>query len=89
MKTQDLISIKVKCHSGYKADEYPLLFYWDNICFEIQELLDRWYEKGLNPDFPATNYFKVKTMDQKVYILKHEPNTDKWFLLIWGESINL
>ena len=85
----DLIPIKVECHSGYKTDEYPKYFYWDNLRFEIMEILDRWYQGDLNPEFPPANYFKVKTDDQKIYILKHEVQTDKWFLWIHGESMNL
>ena len=89
MNTQDLISIKVESHSGYKANDYPVSFYWDSIRFDIKEILDRWYQGDLNPEFPPAFYFKVKTSDDKVYILKHETNSDRWFLWIRGESINL
>ena len=86
---KDLIKIQVESHSGYKANEYPVSFYWENIRFEIQEIVDRWYEKGVNSDFPAANYFKVKTGDEKIYLLKHEVKKDQWFLWIRGEAINL
>ena len=86
---KDLIQIKVECHSGYKADEYPKCFYWDNIRFEIKAVLDRWYQGDRNADFPVTNYFKVCTTDEKIYILKHETKEDKWYLWIHGESMNL
>ncbi len=85
----DLVEIKVKCHSGYASNEYPLYFYWDNIRFEINDVLDRWYQADHNHDFPPANYFKVKTKDGKIYILKYEKVSDKWFLYIHGESINL
>ena len=85
----DLFPIKVVCHSGYKADEYPLHFYWNNIRFEIKEILDRWYQGDRNPDFLSTNYFKVGTADGKIFILKHEIKPDKWYLWIHGESMNL
>jgi hypothetical protein len=38
--TTELIPIEVECHSGYKADEYPKCFYWDNNRFEIQQVTD-------------------------------------------------
>ena len=85
----DLIEVKVRCHSGYKSDEYPACFYWDNIRFDIKDILDRWYQGDLNPEFPAAYYFKVKTNDEKVYILKHEDTSDKWYLWIQGEMMNL
>ena len=86
---KDLIPIKVVCHSGFKADEYPKSFYWDNIKFEIKEILDRWYQDDQNPDFQSAIYFKVLTSDDKTYLIKHEQNRGNWFLLIYGESINL
>ncbi len=85
----DLIEIKVVCHSGYKADEYPVSFYWDNIRFEIEEIEDRWYQGEQKPEFSAAVYFKVRTTKKKIYILKHEIQRDKWYLWIRGESINL
>ena len=86
---KDLIAIKVECKAGYKADEYPVRFYWDNMSFEIEEIVDRWYQGEQNPAFPAANYFKVRTSDEKTYILKHETKTDKWYLLVRGETIIL
>jgi len=85
----DLVEISVDCHSGYTSDEYPVCFHWDSIRFEITEILDRWYQGNLNPDVPPANYFKVRTNDNKVYIIKHMSDSDKWFLWIHGESINL
>lgn len=89
MKVQDLIPVKVECHAGYKADEYPMRFYWENIRLEIEEIMDRWYHGNQNPEFPAANYFKVRTADEKIFMLKHETENDKWFLWIRGESMNL
>lgn len=86
---KDLVKIEVKCHSGYKADEYPIFFYWENTKFEINEILDRWYQGETNPDFPASDYFKVRTPDEKIYILMHEKQSDEWYLWIKGESMNL
>lgn len=86
---KDLIPVKVFCHSGYRANEYPVHFYWDNVRFEIKEIIDRWYQGDLNPDLPAANYFKVRTNDGKIYILKFEIKTDKWYLWVHGESMNL
>lgn len=86
---RDLIKIKTECHAGYKAGEYPKRFYWDDICFEIEEILDRWYQGDLNPEFKPASYFKVRTTGQKTYILKHETESDRWFLWIKGESMNL
>ena len=86
---KDLFLVKVESYSGYKADEYPQRFYLDDMRFDIEEVLDRWYQQDLNPEFPEADYFKVLTTDKKCYILKHETKKDQWFLWIRGERINL
>lgn len=86
---RDLFLVKVECYSGYKADEYPKRFFLDDLQFEVEEVLDRWYQGDLNPEFPAADYFKVLTSDKKTYILKHETKSDRWYLWIRGERINL
>jgi hypothetical protein len=85
----DLIPVKVECHSGYKADEYPKRFWWDSVQFEITEILDRWYQGDNSPEFPAANYFKIRTTNDKTFILKQELQNGNWYLWIKGESLHL
>ncbi len=75
-----LIPIEVECHSGYKADEYPKYFSRDDKRYEIREITDRWYQGETNPEFPASNYFKVETTNGDQYIIKHDLESDKWYL---------
>ena len=75
-----LIPIKVECHSGFKADEYPKCFYRDNNRIEITEITDRWYQGDANPEWLVSNYFKVITADGNQYIIKHELTEDNWYL---------
>ena len=78
----EFIPIMVECHSGYKADEYPKCFYWDNKRFEIQEISDRWYQGDINPELPVSNYFKILTDSGEIFIIKHDIEKDKWFLYL-------
>jgi len=77
----NLIPIKVECHAGSKADEYPVCFYIGKIKFEITDIADRWYQAKATPDWPIANYFKVRTAGKNIYILKHEHKSDQWFLV--------
>lgn len=77
----NLIPIKVECHAGYKSDEYPICFSMGNIKFEIMEIADRWYQAKATPDWPVADYFKVRTVGKSIYILKHELDSDQWFLV--------
>jgi hypothetical protein len=75
-----LIPIEVECHAGYKADEYPKCFIRNNDRFEIHQITDRWYQGDNNPEYPVSNYFKVNTTCRKQYIIKHDLESDKWYL---------
>ncbi|UCG28253.1 MAG: hypothetical protein JSV24_02515 [Bacteroidales bacterium] len=76
----ELIPIKVECHSGYKADEYPKCFYWNNVRFKITEIIDRWYQGDRDPELPVSNYFRVTTSCGGSYIIKHDLKNDEWYL---------
>jgi hypothetical protein len=82
-----LIPVKVQCHSGYKANEYPICFYWENIKLEIKEIADRWYQTQETPDSPVADYFKVRTAGKNIYILKHELKSDQWFVVSPDKSV--
>lgn len=82
-----LVPIIVECHAGYKAGEYPICFYWMNIRFEIQEISDRWYQAQITPESPLSNYFKIRTSNKSIFILKHDLETDSWFLVTPEEPV--
>jgi hypothetical protein len=79
---KQVIPIKVECHSGYKADEYPKCFHWNNDRYEIVEILDRWYQGELDPEQPVSNYFKVDTDRDGPFIIKHVIAADEWYLYL-------
>ena len=80
----ELVQINVECHAAYRADEYPKCFYWNEKRFEIKEISDRWYHHDLNPEWPVANYFKVNTTCNKLCLIKHEIEADKWYLVkVW------
>jgi len=83
----NLVPIKVECHSGYKADEYPIYYFLENTKFEITKVSDRWFQAEPSPGLPVADYFKVCTAGNHEYIIKHELLSDKWFLVINEEPV--
>ena len=63
--------IHVECYSGYKANERPVAFTYQGRRREVEEIIDHWYEGGVDPGRPATDYFKVKTTDGEIFILRY------------------
>ncbi len=75
-----LIPIQVECYAGYKADETPRRICWENQWIEVQENLDRWYQGAGDPEWPMADYFRVLAGDGHEYLLKHDCESDEWYL---------
>ena len=60
-----------------RAWQYSFVCVYD--C-KILEILDRWYEDGIEPGKPAADYFKVNA-EGGIYILPYTAETDTWFVL--------
>ena len=74
--------ILVECYSGYKVNERPVAFTHCGRRFEVIEILDRWYEGGIDAGRPAIDYFKVRTSDGQVFILRYLSLFDAWSVQI-------
>jgi hypothetical protein len=72
---------QVDCYSGYKINERPVAFTFHGGRMDIFDILDRWYEGGVNPEHPAVDYFKVKTRDGGIFILRYEAAPDSWMVI--------
>jgi hypothetical protein len=75
-----LIAIQVQCYAGVKADETPRRFTWEERTIEVSEVLDRWYQVESQPEWPRADYFKVRATDEREFLLKHDLESDEWFL---------
>jgi hypothetical protein len=67
------LPVHVDAYSGHKANERPLSFYLDEETYDIASIEDRW----LDPD---AEYFKVRTTDAKVFLLRYAEREDAWTL---------
>lgn len=75
-----LTPVKVQCYAGFKGDEEPRLFIFYQRIIEIEEIVDRWYQVESKPEWPRANYFRVRGSDQRIYMLKHDLESDEWYL---------
>lgn len=75
-----LCPIQVECYAGAKADETPRRFLWEGVWREVTEVGDRWHQIESLPEWPRANYFKVRASDGHDYLLKHDLESDAWFL---------
>jgi hypothetical protein len=76
----ELFPVEVESHSGYKSDEYPKCFYWNLVKYDIQEIIDRWYQRENTPEWPVSDYFRIMSTSGEQFLLKHDLERDEWFL---------
>ncbi|MBI2294993.1 MAG: hypothetical protein HYU76_02885 [Betaproteobacteria bacterium] len=78
MSERDL-TIRVECYAGYRGEETPRRFYLGPCRVEVVEVLDRW----LAPDH---RYFKLKSDDGAIYIVRHDVSSGHWELTMFSAS---
>ena len=76
----ELIPTDVQCHAGYKADETPRRFFWTDQWLDVSEVVDRWHQGDRDPEWPTADYFKVIDGDGREFLLKHDLESDDWYL---------
>jgi hypothetical protein len=70
--------IRVECYSGYKANERPAAFTYQGRRWKVAEVIDRWYEGGIEPERTEASYFKVRTPEGYIFLLRYLPLSDVW-----------
>ncbi len=78
----DFEQITVECYSGYKVNERPVTFIYRDRRWRITEIIDRWYEGGTEPGRPALDYFKVRTEEGEIFLLRYNSLFDAWSVSI-------
>ena len=76
--------ILVESYSGYTANERPVAFTFRERRWEVDQIVDRWYEGGLEPGRPQVTYFKVRTAEGTVFLLLYVSLFDAWS--VWSEE---
>lgn len=71
-------AIQVECYSGYRVNERPTAFTFRDRRREVREIVDRWYEGSTDPSRPEISYFKVRTTDGRIFLLRYLSLFDSW-----------
>ena len=75
-------SVDVECYSGYRANERPVAFIFQDRRWQVEEIIDRWYEGEVQSNEPALDYFKVRTVEGRVFLLRYNSLFDAWSIRI-------
>ena len=76
---EDILTIRVECYAGYRAEQTPQRFYIGERKIEVSEVIDSWLS-------PEQKYFKVRGDDEGIYILCYDVNKDTWQLRLFDSG---
>lgn len=66
--------IHVMGYSGYRLNERPLYFVFENHRLEVENVIDHWHGQDYD-------YFKVAADNGRIYLLKWHRVDDVWFVV--------
>ena len=75
------VPINVECYAGGRAAETPRAVHLAGERFAVADIVDRWYEGGVDPTVPRAEYFKVRTDQDAVFVIRYEPESHAWYLV--------
>jgi hypothetical protein len=78
----ELELVTVFTRDEYREAQEPIGFIWREKRYKIEQVVDRWYEGHKDPTRMPLRYFKVKTSDGDVFILRYHEFFRTWSILI-------
>ena len=70
------MEVRVECYADETGEEMPRRLLFDGRTLEVVEAMDRWLALG-------HRYFKVRTVDGAIYILRHDIPLQRWELVMF------
>lgn len=62
------MKVTVECYSGRKADERPVRFWLGERQYQVEAVLDQWYD-------PESISYKVRAEDGHLYVVRQRTST--------------
>lgn len=74
--------IEVVTRDEYREAQEPVRFEWRGSVYEIVQILDRWYEGYADSRRVPLRYFRVKTDEGEVFILRYNELFAAWGIMV-------
>jgi len=72
--------IEVESYAGYQGEESPRAFSHFGQKHVVSEILDRWYEESRKTPADRYNYFKVRSTNGQIFLIRYSPGFQTWAL---------
>ena len=78
----ELEHISVSTRDEYQGAQEPVGFEWRGRRYVVVEILDRWYEGRMDSSRMPLRYFKVRTEEGKVFLLRYHEFFTAWSVVV-------
>jgi len=75
-------SIEVLTRDEYKGAQEPVSFIWRGKEHQVEQVLDRWYEGGIDSARLPMLYFRVRTGAGEVFLIRYHEFFRAWSILM-------
>ena len=76
-----LCRVEVEAYAGYRGQQEPRSFTYGGCVRRVAEIVDRWYEGGLDPRAPKLDYFRISTEGGGTFLLRYNSLFNAWALV--------
>ena len=74
--------IDVVSYCGYRPNERPISFVFQEKTWEVIEILERWHEGSKKAGAPTYSFFKINTISGNQFILRYNNRYKTWAIKI-------
>lgn len=75
-------SIEVSTRDEYKGAQEPVSFIWRGKEHHVEQVVDRWYEGGIDPTRVPMLYFRVKTRSEDTFLIRYHELFRAWSIRV-------
>ena len=76
-----LVRVQVEAYAGYRGQQEPRSLAYGGGVRRVVEILDRWYEGGLDPRAPRLDYFRVRVEGGETLLVRYNSLFNAWALV--------
>ena len=71
-------TIEVSTHDEYRGAQEPVSFEWHGEKYNVEQIVDRWYEGRIDSTRMPMLYFRVKTKSGEIFLIRYHEFFRAW-----------
>jgi hypothetical protein len=73
--------IEVSTRDEYKVAQEPVSFSWRGTRYDVEQIIDRWYEGHMDSTRMPMLYYRVRTRSGEIFMLRYHEFFRSWSIV--------